>query len=175
MEKRGYIQLPYGFVENENDEKIHFDLPHNFKNDLLFDKLPFVAQLNNPAIDNVIKGKENDDLSIQKFLLATGLLEDTIQNNLDMIVNDDEFNNAGIRRALDQKFPSVMNKPTVVNFVFRDKAKFDSQNPVIGNLYNQLLTDKRKEKLELERINKAPNLKDIDLQKRLDELKKKNR
>ena len=59
--------------------------------------------------------------------------------------------------------------------MFRDKVKFDSQNPVIRNLYNQLLTDKQKEKLELERINKAPNLKDIDLQKRLDELKKKNR
>ena len=87
MEKSsGYIQLPYGYVENESDEKIHFNLPHNFKKDLLFDKLTFIAQLNNPAIDNVVKGKENDDLSIQKFLLATGLLEDTIQNNLDMIV-----------------------------------------------------------------------------------------
>ena len=31
----GYIQLPYGYVENENDEKTYLDLPHNFKKDLL--------------------------------------------------------------------------------------------------------------------------------------------
>ena len=62
----------------------------------MFDKLPYVAQLNNPAIDNVVKGKQNDDLSIQKFLLATDLLQDVIQDNLDMIVTDGEFNDAGV-------------------------------------------------------------------------------
>ena len=175
MEKsNGYIQLPYGYVENENDKKIHLDLPHNFKKNLLFDKLPFLAQINNPAIDNVVKGKETDDLSIQKFLLATGLLEDTIQNNLDMIVTDGEFNNAGIRRVLDQKFPTIMDKPTAANFIFKDKAKFDIQNPVIASLYNQLLTEKQKEKLELEAIGKAPSIKDIDIKKKLDDLNKFN-
>ena len=171
MERNGYIQLPYGFVETENeDEKMHFNFPINYKKGLLFDKLPYIAQLNNPAIENVIKGKENDDLSIRKFLLATDLLEDTIQNNLDMIVNDGEFNNAGIRQALDTKFPSVMQKPTATNFMFRDKAKFDIQNPIVGGLYNQLLTQKQKEKIELEAIGKAPSVKDIDIKKRLKDI-----
>ena len=132
----GYIQLPYGYVENENDEKINLNLLHNFKKELLFENLPFVAQLNNPVIENVVKGKETDDIGIQKFLLATGLLEDTIQNNLDMIVTDSDFNNAGIRQALDQKYPTIMGKPTSTNFMFKDKAKFDIQNPVIGTIYN---------------------------------------
>ena len=92
---------------------------------MLFDKLPYIAQLNNPAIDDVIQGKKNDDLSIQKFLLATDLLQDTTQDNLDMIATDGAFNNAGIRRALDTKFPSVMKVPTATNFIFRDEAKFD--------------------------------------------------
>ena len=168
MEKSsGYIQLPYGYVENENDEKIHFDIPHNYKKKLLFDKLLYIAQLNNPAIDNVVKGKENDDLSIRKFLLATDLLEETIQNNLEMIVTDGEFNNAGVRRVLDTKFPTIMNKLTATNFIFRDKAKFDIQNPVIGTLYNQLLTKKQKEKIELEAIGKVPSVKDIDIKKKI--------
>ena len=128
--------------------------------------------MNNPAIDNVVEGKNTDDLSIQKYLLATGLLEDTIQNNLDMIVTDGEFNNAGVRRVLDQKYPTIMNKPTATNFMFKDKAKFDIQNPIIGSLYNEVLTDKQKEKRLLENIDKAPNLKDIEIQKRLDNLKK---
>ena len=173
--ENGYIQLPYGFIENQNeDEKMHFNLPLNYKKSLLFDKLPYVAQLNNPAINNVVKGKENDDLSIQKFLLATDLSENAIQDNLDMIVTDGEFNDAGVRRVLDTKFPSIMHKPTATNFMFRDKAKFDIQNPVIGSLYNQLLTKKQKEKLELEAIGKAPSVKDIDIQKRLDDISKFN-
>ena len=153
---------------------MYFDLPLNYKKDLLFDKLPYIAQLNNPAIDDVVKGKKNDDLSIQKFLLATDLLVEAIQDNLDMIVTDGEFNGADVRRALDIKFPSVMNKPTATNFMFRDKAKFDIQNPVLGGLYNQLLTKKQKEKLELDALGKAPSIKDIDIQKRLDDISKFN-
>ena len=175
MEKTtGYIQLPYGYIENENDEKLHLNIPDSQKKKIIFDKLPYLAQLNNPAIDNVVKGKESEDLAIQKYLLATDLLEDTIQNNLDMIVNDEEFNNAGIRRVLDTKFPAIMNKATATNFMFRDKAKFDIQNPVIGTLYNQLLTNKQREKIELEAIGKAPSIKDIDIKKKLDDLNKFN-
>ena len=171
--ENGHIQLPYGYVQ-KNNEKLYFDLPFNYKKNLLFDKLPYVAQLNNPAIDDVVKGKKNDDLSIQKFHLATDLLEDEIQGNLDMIVTDRDFNDADVRRALDTKFPSVMNKPTATNFMFWDKAKFDIQNPVLGSIYNQLLTNKQKEKSELDAIGKAPSIKDLDIQKRLDNISKFN-
>ena len=173
-EIKGYIQLPYGFLENEDDKKINLNLPRNFKKELLFDDLPFVAQLNNPAIENVISGKDNDDISIQKFLLATGLLEDSIQNNLDMIITDNEFNNAGIRRVLDQKYPTIMGKPTATSFMFKDKAKFDIQNPIIGTIYNEILTDKQKEKNQLNIIGKAPNTKDLEIKRRLDNLGKFN-
>ena len=30
-EINGYIQLPYGYVENKNDEQINLSLPRNFK------------------------------------------------------------------------------------------------------------------------------------------------
>ena len=173
-EIKGYIQLPYGFLENEDDKKINLNLPRNFKKELLFDDLPFVAQLNNSAIENVISGKDNDDISIQKFLLATGLLEDSIQNNLDMIITDNEFNNAGIRRVLDQKYPTIMGKPTATSFMFKDKAKFDIQNPIIGTIYNEILTDKQKEKNQLNIIGKAPNTKDLEIKRRLDNLGKFN-
>ena len=63
-----------------------------------------------------------------------------------MKVTDGDFNDGSVRRALDTKFPSVMKKPRATNFMFRDKAKFDIQNPVIGTLYQQLLTNKQKKK-----------------------------
>ena len=47
--------------------------------------------------------------------------------------------------------------------MFRDKAKFDIQNPVLGTIYNQLLTKKQKEREELENINKVSSIKDLDI------------
>ena len=169
----GHIQLPFGFIPDQNpDNDLYFDLPLNYKKNLLFNKLPYIAQLNNPAIDDVVRGKKTDDISIQKFLLATDLLQDTIQDNLDMIVTDEDFNDASVRRTSDTKFPSVMKNPTATNFMFKDKAKFDIQNSVIGMLYGQLLTNKQKEKEELKKINEAPSIKDLELKKRLDDLAK---
>ena len=112
---------------------------------MLFDKLPFVTKLNNPAIENVVNGNEADDLSVQKFLLATNLLQDSVQESLNMIVTDGDFNNASIRRVLDTKYPSVMKKPNPIDFVLKDKAKFDVQNPVIGSLFEQIRKNKKNE------------------------------
>ena len=58
--------------------------------------------------------------------------------------------------------------------MFRDKAKFDIQNSVLGSIYNQLLTKKQKEKEELDAIGKAPSVKDLDIKKRLDNISKFN-
>ena len=116
-------------------------------------------------------GKKTDDLSIQKFLLGKGVLEDAVLDNLDMIVTDRHFNNAGIRRKLDKKYPSIMKKPTASNFVFRDKKQFDLQNPVIGGLYNQL---KIQTADQLSLLKKVPRIKDLKIQLALDRLKKFN-
>ena len=111
---------------------------------MLFGKLPFVTKLDNPAIENVVNGNEADDLSVQKFLLATDLLQDSVQESLNMIVTDGNFNNASIRRALDTKYPSVMKKPNPIDFVLKDKAKFDVQNSIIGLLFEQITKNKKK-------------------------------
>ena len=170
--KNGYIKLPYGFVSNDkNKEKIRFNLPLNYKKDVLFQKVPYFAEANNSAIDDVVLGKKRDDLSIQKFLLSKGVLEDAILDNLDMIVTDRKFNNAGIRRKLDLKYPSIIKKPTVSNFLFRDKKQFDVQNPVIGGLYNQLQI-RTSDQLKL--LKKAPNIKDLKIRNALERLKKFN-
>ena len=172
IEKNGYVKLPYGFVSSENQKgKFHFNLPLNYKKNLLFGKVPYFAEVNNPAIDDVVSGKKKDDLSIQKFLLTKGVLEDAVLDNLDMIVTDRRFNNAGIRRKLDKKYPSIMKKPTASNFLFRDKKQFDLQNPVIGGLYNQL---KLRTSDQLKLLKKAPNIKDLRLQIGLDRLRKFN-
>ena len=172
IEKNGYVKLPYGFVSSENQKgKFHFNLPLNYKKNLLFGKVPYFAEVNNPAINDVILGKKKDDLSIQKFLLGKGVLEDAVLDNLDMIVTDRRFNNAGIRRKLDKKYPSIMKKPTASNFLFRDKKQFDLQNPVIGGLYNQL---KLRTSDQLKLLKTAPKITDLKIKIGLDRLRKFN-
>ena len=168
--KNSYIKLPYGLVsDDKNKEKIRFNLPLNYKKDVLFQKVPYFAEANNSAIDDVILGNKRDDLSIQTFLLSKGVLEDAVLDNLDMIVTDRKFNNAGIRRKLDLKYPSIIRKPTASNFLFRDKKQFDVQNPVIGGLYNQIRTSD-----QLKLLKKAPNIKDLKIRNALERLKKFN-
>ena len=170
--KNSYIKLPYGLVSDEkNKEKIRFDLPLNYKKDVLFQQVPYFAEANNPAIDDVVSGNKRDDLSIQKFLLSKGVLEDAVLDNLDMIVSDRKFNNAGIRRKLDLKYPSIMKKPTASNFLYRDLKQFEVQNPVIGGLYNQL---KIRTSDQLNLIRKAPSIKDLKIRNALERLKKFN-
>ena len=140
----GSIQLPFGFIPDQKTENdLQFNLPLNYKKNLLFNKLPLVKKLDNPAIENVVNGNEADDLSVQKFLLVTSLLQDSVQESLNMIVTDGDFNNASIRRVLDTKYPSVMKKPNPIDFVSKDKTKFDIQNPIIGSLYDQIRKNKK--------------------------------
>ena len=147
----GSIQLPYGFIRDKNPGgELHFDLHQDFKKELLFEKQPHVTHLENPAINDVVKGGKVDSLALQKFLLATDLLQDIIQENLNMIVTDDGFNDASIHRALDTKFPSVMKKPTPIEVMFKDKSKFDVQNPVVGTLIMQVVDNKKEGKRDFE-------------------------
>ena len=170
--KNSYIKLPYGLVSDEkNKEKIRFNLPLNYKKDVLFQQVPYFAEANNPAIDDVVLGNKRDDLSIQKFLLSKGVLEDAVLDNLDTIVTDRKFNNAGIRRKLDLKYPSIVKKPTASNFLFRDLKQFNVQNPVIGGLYNQLQI-RTSDQLKL--LRKAPRIKDLKIRNALERLKKFN-
>ena len=123
------IQLPFGFIRDKSKEKlIKLNFPPNHRRDVLFDQLPYLGHLENPAIKDVIKDGIMDKLSLQKYLLATGLLKDSIQDSLDMIVTDGKFNDASVRRALHTKYLLVMKKLNPIDVVFKDKAKFDMQN-----------------------------------------------
>ena len=165
------IQLPYGFICNENPGgELHFDLHQDFKKELLFKKQLYVAHLENPVINDVVKGGKVDSLALQKFLFETDLLQDSIQENLNMIVTDGSFNDASIRRVLDTKFPSVMKKPNPIEVMFKDKSKFDIQNLVVSSLIMQVVDNKIKEKEILRALDQVSSIKDLDIEKRFCDL-----
>ena len=75
------IQLPYGVTSEKNDpeNKLQFNFPPNFRKYMLFQKLPYLTQSKNPTLNNVIKNGVVDNLELQKYILATGLLQDSVQ------------------------------------------------------------------------------------------------
>ena len=103
--------------------------------------------------------------------MATGLLQDSIQQSLDMVVTDSFFNNAAFRRELDQKYPTFMKKSNLVNDIFKDKSHFDVQNSITGLLAAQV---SHKEKAIFEQIKKTPSMKGVTIAERLGKFKKFN-
>ena len=99
------------------------------------------------------------------------LLQDSIQQSLHRVVTDSFFNNAAVRRELDQKYPTLMKKPNPVNVIFKNKTHFDVQNPIIGLLAAQVSNN---EKAIFEQTKKAPSTKDVTISKRLQKLRKFN-
>ena len=88
-----------------------------------------------------------------------------------MIVTDGGFNDASICRSLDTKYPNVMKKSNPIYAVFKDKAKFDVQNPIGGSLIAQVQENKAKERAYMKQLSQAPSITDINIGNRLKELR----
>lgn len=159
------IQVPFGVIRDKTKKKlIKVNLTQNFWKDVLFDHLSCLGHLENPAIKDAIIDGIVDNIAFQKYLLATGLLKDTIQDTLDMIVTDGKCNNASLRRVFDTKYPLVMKKVNPVDFVFKDKAKFDAQTPIIGTLLTEIELGKSKNEKAIEnQLKGAPPIKDLQI------------
>ena len=114
-----HIQLPYGVLSNDKPKNLlHFNLPPNFKRDILLKQFPYLGHVKNSTLNMLIKNGIVDVVELQKYLLASGLLQDSIQESLDMVVTDGFFNNAAVRGELDQKYPTLMKKPNPVKMSF---------------------------------------------------------
>ena len=79
-----------------------------------------------------------------------------------MIVTDGKFKNSSVRRVLDTKYPLVMKKSNPIDVVFKDKTKFDTQNPIIGTLLTQIESGKSKNEKAIEnQLNGTLSMKDL--------------
>ena len=135
-----YIQLPYGYVEN--NKQVQFNLPNNYEEPFYVKEVPHLTN-KNPAIENNLLNliRNRDDL--KKSLLATGKYGNEIQDDLNAIVGyDEKFNNAIVRHLLDLKDNAIFRNPNPINVTFHDMKKFDLVNPMIGKLATQVKASK---------------------------------
>ena len=119
-------------------------------------------------MNKIIKNGIVYNIELQTYLLTTGLLQDSIQQSLDMVLTDGFFNNAAVRRELNQKYPTLMKKLNPVNVTFKNKPHFDVQIPIISSLATQVSNNKKE---IFEQIKKALLTEDVTISKRLEKLR----
>ena len=162
-----YIQLPYGYVEN--NKQVQFNLPNNYEEPFYVKEVPHLTN-KNPAIENNLLNliRNRDDL--KKWMLATGKYGNEIQDDLNAIVGyDEKFNNAIVRHLLDLKDNAIFRNPNPINVTFHDMKKFDLVNPVIGKLATQVKASKLTDYQSTKKILQQGEIDELQL--RLDKLK----
>ena len=74
-----HIQLPYCVISDDEPKiLLHFNLPPNYKRNILFKQFPYLSHVKNLTLNKIIKNGIIDGDELQKYLLATGLLQDSI-------------------------------------------------------------------------------------------------
>ena len=139
FQKISCFSLPFSLVRKEKKTKL--DLPKNYGGSQYIRRLPYIknedANFKNSVIDIV-----NNISDLRNFLLATSDYGKNISENISAVVADGKFNQAVVRRALDQKSKGVFESPIPLSVTCKDAKKIDIQNPIIGNLLNQVNANK---------------------------------
>ena len=88
-------------------KNIKINIPSNYES-----QLPNLAHIDHPVFKQRLEYFLKDEEGVKKFLLATGDLNDSIHQSLDLIVSDEKLNEGtSVQRLLDPKFPkNVMQK-----------------------------------------------------------------
>ena len=163
------IQLPYGIIENEPTFK--FQHLKNYEANNYFKNLPYLDEINKPEVQNDALNLIKNKPSFKKYLLATSDLGNYLQDIINQVVTDGEFNDVGLRRVLDSQNNDIFKISNPLSLIFKNAQKFNLQNPILGDLVNQIyasgLTDENVKK-PLQKGDAAV------IQKRLDALKSFN-
>ena len=166
---QSYIQLPYGVVDNE--PTFNLSNPKDYETSRYFRRLPYIDDLNTPKVQNEAINLINNRDDFRKYLLATSNLGSSLQDSINQVVTDGEFNNAALRHILDNRDSDIFKVANPLSLVFKNANKFNLQNPVLGNILSQVyagqLTDEDVKRL----LSEGENLK---IQARLEGLQKFN-
>ena len=165
--KKSYISLPFRLVRKEM--KIKLDLPKNYGSSQYIGRLPYIRN-EDPNFKNLIIDNVNNRSDFGKILLATSDYGKNIQENINAVVADGNFNQPVVHRALDQKNKGVFESPIQLSITLKVAEKFDIQNPIIGNLLSQVNANKISDAKVKQLLDQA---KDEELQATQDRLRKR--
>ena len=152
--------------------------------------MPYITNLQDPIFQNRVEDLLKNRTDLQNYLLATEDLIRTLDESLQLAVSHGKLNDETAVRHLseqnDPKYKYFKENNNPLDVVYREKAKFDLQNPKIDSLLKQINKSKgstgdsgRDFKLLNKKLDKAPNPKDLSIQDRFNNVferdgKKKN-
>ena len=167
-----YIQLPDKIVNNV--EQIQVNLPKDQKAKDLFAHLPYIANLQDPIMQNRVEDLLKNREDLQNYLLATEFLGKTLEDNLELAVSNGKLNEGTKVRHFselnDPKYKYFGQNNNPLDVVYRDKAKLDVQNPIIGNLLKEINKGKLSEEEYFKKTKTAPDIKDLVIKERFNKI-----
>ena len=176
-----YYQLPDRL--SPDIPTINLNISPDEKGKDLIKHLPYLAQIEDPILQNKVEDLINESEDLQSYLFATEDLNRTLEESLQLAVGHGKINDASHvrhkqkrltetvtfdRNSKDYKYFQENDNP--LDVVFREKAKFDAQNPIIGSLLEEINKGKITEDGKIKAVKSAPNTKDLDLQDRFNEI-----
>ena len=167
-----YIQLPDKIVDKV--EQIQLNLPKDQKAKDLFAHLPYIANLKDPILQNRVEDLLKNSADLQNYLLATEHLGTTLEDSLQLAVSHGKLNEGDKVRHLselnDPKYKYFRQNNNPLDVVYREKAKFDAQNPIIGDLLKEINKGKLSEEEYFKKTKTAPDIKDLDIKERFNKV-----
>ena len=108
----------------------------------LFAHLPYIANLKDPILQNRVEDLLKNREDLQNYLLATEFLGTTLEDSLELAVSQSKLNEGTKVRHLselnDPKYKYFRQNNNPLDVAYREKAKLDVQNPIIGNLLKEI-------------------------------------
>ena len=167
-----YIQLPDKIVDKV--DQVQLNLPKDQKVKDLFAHLPYIANLKDLILQNKVEGLLKNREDLQNYLLATEFLGKTLEDSLQLAVSHGKLNEGTKVRHLselnDPKYKYFRQTNNPLDVVYREKAKFDVQNPIIGDLLKEINKGKLSEEEYFKKTKTAPNIKDIYIKERFNKV-----
>ena len=167
-----YIQLPDKIVDKVDQVQLNLLKDQKVKD--LFAHLPYIANLKDPILQNRVEDLLKNREDLQNYLLATEFLGTTLEDSLQLAVSHGKLNEGTKVRNLselnDPKYKYFRQNNNPLDVVYRGKAKFDVQNPIIGDLLKEINKGKLSEEEYFKKTKTAPNIKDLDIRERFDKV-----
>ena len=110
--------------------------------------------------------------NVKRFLLSASDFGEEIQGELDLYVTNNRLKEASFRRRLDPISKMITRNKIPIELLFKDVKHFDAQNPVIGSLIKEVDLGRKKDLSKF--LDKAPDIRDLEIQSRLNNLSEKN-
>ena len=167
-----YIQLPDKILNKV--EQVQLSLPKDQKAKDLLAHLPYISNLQDPILQNRVEDLLKNREDLQNYLLATEFLNTTLEDSLELAVSHGLLNEGTKVRHLselnDPKYKYFRQNNNPLDVVYKGKAKFDVQNPIIGDLLKEINKGKLSDDEYFKKTKTAPDIRDLDIKERFNKL-----